>query len=494
MNFGPGIPHLKMENNIKENYILNTAYQILILIVPLITTPYVSRVLGADGVGIYSFTYSNMSYFLLVASLGSVTYGRREIAYLQDDRLDRSVKFWELVILKIITGAVSLIAYLFYLSRIHLYVEIAKIQIIYLIAEIFNIIWLFQGMEDFKRVVFRNTIVKIFNVVLLFTFVRHKSDVGVYTFILAGMTFIANISIWSYVHKYIDFVSLKSLHPLRNLKGEISLFLPTIAIQVYTYLDKSMIGIYDTSGTENGYYEQTDKIVRMALAIVTSLGTVLNPRIAKLFAKNRIKELKKYMKKSFQFTWFIVSPIFFGLIGITSVFVPVFYGSGFGKINTLLPLYSLLIVFVSISNLLGVQFLIPIGKENVYTLAVSLSAVANFLFNSIFIPKYLSIGATIASIIAEGLGAFILIFYCVHTRKLSFSDMYGKSTKYWTSGFIMFACILALKRILPNGLLSLVILIMSGGAVYSIMLFLTKDEMFIRTLSLIKNKILRKNI
>lgn len=349
---------LKMQKkSIAVNYILNTTYQILILIVPLITTPYISRVLGAEGIGVYSYTYSVVSYFLIVAAMGTTTYGQRTIAYYQDDKYKRSCKFFEILLFRALTTGVCSIGYIWYLCSPYCqYNKVATIQIIYLIAIAFDISWLFQGLEDFKRIVLRNTIAKIFNVVLILTVVKQAGDVDKYTFILAGMTFVANISVWPYVPKIIQKVKLSDVKPLKNTREIFLLFIPTIAIQVNAVLDKTMIGGFAISAAENGYYEQTEKIVRMALAVVTSLGTVMIPRIAKLFHDKKTEQMRQYIQQSYQFVWIIGIPIMMGVMAIADTFVPVFYGSGYDKIKILLPIYSLSVIPVALSNVTGCQF------------------------------------------------------------------------------------------------------------------------------------------
>lgn len=466
--------------SIKKNFVLNTIYQVLILIVPLVTTPYVSRILGADGVGIYSYTYSNVSYFLLVGALGSRTYGSREIAYLQNDIEKRSQLFYELVILKLITSSFAIAAYAVYLiCFVYVDTKIAALQTIYLVAGALDIIWLFQGMEDFSRVVFRNTIVKIFNVILVFILIKTRDDVDLYTIILAGMTLVANLSIWWYVPKYVKRVPLKELKPFRHIREEFLLFLPTIAIQIYTYVDKSMIRVFSTNAIENGYYEQTEKIVRVAISVITSLSTVMAPRIAKTFADGDKELLNSYMRKSFRFTWLMAIPVMFGIMGVSSTFVPVFFGEGYDKVKILMPLYSILIVFVSMSYILGIQFLIAIGRQNVYTVAVTISAVVNVVMNLVLIPRFASIGATIATITAECIGAVAMMIYCRRHGLLSFSDMIGDIKQYWFAGIIMFGTVYFVTGRMATGFIPLLIEIIVGVAVYVGILLILKDQLLI---------------
>lgn len=478
-----------MKKNLKLNYLLNTAYQVLVLIVPLITTPYISRVLGANGVGIYSYTYSIISYFMLCAVMGTATYAQRTMAYYQDDIEQRSVKFFDILVFRIISTAVCCSGYVIYLlTPFCKYREVATIQLIYLIAVAFDVSWLFQGMEDFKSVVLRNTIAKIFNVLLIFVLVRQSEDVMVYTLILAGMTFVANISIWPYLPKYIKKVSIKRIRPFHDIKSIISLFIPTIAIQVYAVLDKTMIGYFAVNATENGYYEQTEKVVRMALAIVTSLGTVMIPRIAKLFQDNKQEEIKKYLMKSYQFVWFLGIPVMCGLIGVANIFVPVFYGSGYEKIKILLPTYSCLVIAVALSNVTGCQYLIPTKKQNVYTVAVVISAVSNLILNSVLIPRYLSIGAAIASVTAEIIGALIMLVYVHRNNLINIAEVLRLSYKNWIAGIVMLVVVKMMSEQLSATIINLCLVIMVGALVYVCGLLIQKDKFLIDNIKMIVRK------
>jgi len=482
-----------MKKNLKLNYVLNTTYQVLVLIVPLITTPYVSRTLGANGVGIYSYTYSIISYFMLFAIMGTSTYAQRTIAYYQHDRKNRSIKFFEILLFRGITTLSCTMVYLLYLnSSLCKYKEAAIYQLIYLLSIAMDVSWLFQGMEDFKRVVLRNIVAKIFNVFLVFALVRNSSDVEIYTIILAGMTLISNIMVWPYVPQYLQKVSIKELHPFKDIKEILSLFIPTIAIQVYVVLDKTMIGFYTVDAVENGYYEQTEKIVRMALALVTSLGTVMIPRIAQLFADNDMEKIKYYLKKSYQFVWFLGIPIMCGLIGISKLFVPIFYGPGYDKIQILLPIYSCLVVAVALSNVTGCQYLIPTKKQNVYTMAVVISAVSNLFLNVFLIPKYLSVGAAIASVTAEFIGAIIMLVYVQKKQLLDVLAVLKLSYKNWIAGIVMLIIIKEVSAIMKVTIVNLCINVVLGILVYISMLFILKDEFLCDNFKTIFSKVLEK--
>ena len=202
--------------SIKLNYIYNVSYQILTLITPLITAPYLSRVLKADGIGAYSYTYSLVSYFIMFAALGTVNYGNREISYLQEDRSKRTKTFWEIELLSVISVIVCLCAYMvFTLAFPHppLKKHLLLIEAVYLVSVASDISWLFQGLEEFGKIVGRNVIFKIINIAFIFIAVRSESDLLIYVAGVCLLELFANISIWFYLPQYVDRPKLKELRP-----------------------------------------------------------------------------------------------------------------------------------------------------------------------------------------------------------------------------------------------------------------------------------------
>lgn len=244
-----------MKKSITKNYIYNLLYQILVLILPLITTPYISRVLGAENIGIYSYTISIVTYFILFGSLRVALYGQREIAYNQNNKKKYSMIFWEIVILRTITMTISLI--LFYLIFVNgnQYQTYYKILILELIENCIDIIWFFQGLEEFKKTVMRNTIVKLVSVISIFLFVKSKNDLQIYFWIYVLSTTIGNGSLWLYLPKFLEKVKLKDLKIIRHLKPTLGLFVSQIAVQVYTVLDRTMIGAIISDKSEVGFYD-----------------------------------------------------------------------------------------------------------------------------------------------------------------------------------------------------------------------------------------------
>lgn len=476
--------------SVKINYIFNTAYQVIAIIVPLITTPYLARTLGADGVGIFSYTNSIVSYFMMIAVLGSATFGQRKIASVRNRKEELSEEFWNIVIFRLIMTLITLAAYILFLLQSPKYKIIYIILGINIIDVFFNITWFFQGIEDFPKIVIRNLITRIASCVCIFSFVKKPDDLPLYIIFIVGFNLLANLWTWTYVPHYINRVY--SVHPFKNLKDMLLLFLPTVATQVYLVLDKSMIGIITDSTYQNGCYEYSEKIARLALTVVTSVATVILPRVANLYNNGDKQTACDYVYKGYRFVWLLAFPIMFGIIGITKVFVPVFFGPGFDLSNILMPIFSLLVLFVSLSYISGFSFLIPIGKQNVYTVIVCISAVFNLLANSLLIPKYGAIGASIASVIAEAIGTVSQITYCCKKNLLKSSLIFHSSWKYLCSGLVMFLLLSLINNYVPVTFMGLGALIFSGATVYFLSLIIFKDDFFINNMRLVLHHIVRR--
>ena len=240
---------------VKKNFLYNVVYQILILLIPLVTVPYISRVLGSSGIGIYSYTYSIVYYFMVFAMLGLNNYGNRSIAKVRDDEVKLSKTFKEIYCMQIITSISMIILYFLYLVVFNVkYKEIALIQSIYVISCLFDINWFFFGIEKFKLTVTRNTLIKILSLICIILFVKNKNDVWVYTLIVSGSVLLSQLFLWPFVKKYISNVNIKFESVLQHFKPCIKLFLPVIAVAIYKVMDKTMIGWF-SNVSEVGFYE-----------------------------------------------------------------------------------------------------------------------------------------------------------------------------------------------------------------------------------------------
>ncbi len=478
------------DKKIAKNYIYNLIYQVLVIILPLITTPYVSRILGAENIGIYSYTLSIVTYFVLIGSLGIATYGQREIAYVQSDKKKRSSIFWEIIIFRIITMIVVSIFYYFMYIKGTQYTSYYKILILELISSCLDISWFFQGMEEFKKTVLRNTIVKVLSIICIFSLVKTVNDLSVYILIYALSNLVGNISLWAYLPKYIQKIDIKELKLLRHLRPVIALFIPQIAIQLYTVLDKVMIGAMVENKVESGYYEQAQKIIKILLTIVTALGTVMLPRIANKFADGKTDEIKRNIKTSFKFTYLLAFPMLFGIIAISNRFVPVFLGAGYEEVSLLIKIISPIILMIGLSNVIGNQYLLPTKRQKAFTISVLCGAIVNLILNFILIKRYEAIGASIATVIAETTVVAIQ-FICVR-NEIKFLEIIKLGLKNLIASIIMLFIAILIEKIMKNQSSYIIILIQvcTGIIAYFAMLLILKDKFIIE----IKDKFIKKKI
>jgi O-antigen/teichoic acid export membrane protein len=464
-----------MSKSISRNYLYNVSYQVLTLLTPFITTPYLSRILGPDGIGVYSYTTSIVSYFILFSTLGLSNYGQREIAYHRDDKHIQSRTFFELNILRFFLVFINLIAYYFVISFSAKDQVIYWIQALNIIAVLFDVSWFFQGLEEFGKIVFRNFVIRLLSITFIFLLIKTPEDLNKYIALLGTMNVLSGVSIWFYLPKYLIRVPLKELNPFRNFKVIIELFLPQIAIQIYTVLDKTMIGLITSSPSENGYYEQAEKVVKLSLTIVTSLGTVVLPRVAYSFAKKQYEEIKKLMMKSYQFVWFLTIPMCLGLIGISSHFVPWFFGPAYTKVILLIQILSSLTIIIALSNVTGIQYLLPTNQQNLLTASVVCGSIVNFSLNLLLIRLYGSIGAAIASVVAETVVTVVQFYFVRHIFHPI--DVLKLSVKYWMAGILMLCLIYFAGKFFPADVFHTIGLILLGAGIYIFSLFILRDSM-----------------
>lgn len=480
-----------MAKSVTKNYIYNMFYQVLILITPLITTPYVSRVLGATELGKYGYTQSITTYFILIGTVGIAMYGERETAYIDEDesgKKKRTMLFWEINGLRFLTVSLTLAVFYCTFVRNSVYGYLYAIQMIDILANMFDISWFFQGMEEFKKTVFRNMLVKIMSVGAVFIFVKDMSDLPLYVWCYSLALLIGNLSLWLYLPKYLCKVSIKELRLFRHLKGALLLFIPQVATQVYTVLDKTMLGELATDMSQVGYYEQSQKIVRLLLTIITSLGVVMLPRMASIYAKKDNALIQSYLDKSFRYTYLIGVPLMLGLISVVERFVPVFYGPGYEPVKGILVYISPVIILIGLSNVLGTQYQIPTNKQRDYTLSVVAGAISNFGLNWLLIPKYNALGAVIATVSAELIVLFVH-YYCVR-KDIDVKKSLLCSGNYILAGVPMFLVSMAVSYLpIQNHILVLCLQVAAGGIVYVGILLLRKDMLVMLMLKKVLKKV-----
>lgn len=464
--------------SLKKNFLLSTIYQILMVLLPFITAPYVSRVLGAELIGTYSFTNSINIYFVLLTALGTASYGLIEISKVRDNNKDRSKVFFNIMLIKIITFSLCLALWLFLIFFYKEFKYEFIILSIPIMTSLFDISWFYLGIEKVKYTVFQNALFKIIGVILIFTLVKTKADFLLYIFILVFSTLCGNLTMFIYLPKFLTKISKKDIDIKYHFKNTIVYFIPTIATSLYTVLDKTLIGAITNDQLENGYYEQATKIITIIKTMVfVSINSLLSSRISYLFTLHKEEEIKDKIKFALNYVLVFGLGSLFGLIGISKPFVPLFFGDGYEKVIYFLMLMAPLIILIGISNLVGALYYNPAGYRKKSSKFLLIGALVNVVLNSIFITFLKGYGAIIASIIAEGLIAFLYIKYS--NNFVTFKMIVKLGYKKLISGLIMLGVILPMAFFINNDILAFFLILILGALVYISSLFLLKDEFVI---------------
>lgn len=442
-------------NTIKKNFSYNVIYQMLVIIIPLITAPYISRVIGTEGTGIYSYTYSIVHYFVLFAMLGINNYGNRIIAKSKKNKEELSKNFINLYLVQALTTIIITLAYITYIILFNnKYISIALAQILYLFAALFDISWFFFGLEKFRITVTRNIIIKIITTICIFIFVKSKNDLILYVLIMAVSSFINQVYLWLFVKKEIVFVRPTFKEMKKHLKPNLILFIPVIAVSLYKMMDKIMLGNMSNM-SEVGIYEYAERIQSMPQGIINALGTVMLPRISALVSNGEKEKSMEYLDKSMRFVLMLSIPICFGIIVVAPNFVELFLGEDFIKTGNVLQCLIITIVFISWANVIRTQYLIPNEKDKEFILSVLLGAIVNLILNVMLIPIYQSIGAAIATIFAE----FAVMIYqtIVVRKKINITKYLSYLAIYTIKGAIMFICVFLIQYMIRDKILLTVV-------------------------------------
>lgn len=392
-----------MAQSITKNAFYNVLLNVTSVIFPLITAPYISRVLEPDGVGLYNFATTYAGYYALVAMLGIPTYGVREVSKARDDKESLTKLVSQLMSIAFITTlGVSII----YLLTIGLIGQLTENFIIFLIAGFtiylapFKINWYYQGVEDFGFITKVSLIIRTLSVIFLFLLVRDKADLVVYITlsVLGGVM----ADVWNFTRMWN--AGIRPKLTLRGLKPHMNpllvLFASSIAISIYTVLDTLMLG-FITDYKEVGYYTNAMHISRVIITIVTSLSIVAVPRVSYYFKNRDFGNINHLMNKSFSVVSFMAFPVAIGMCCISSTFIPLFFGPSF--IGSVVPMMilSFLVIVIGLNNLTGMQILIGMGFDKCFLYSMLAGTFSNLFLNLLFIPLWGAVGASISSVIAE---------------------------------------------------------------------------------------------
>ncbi len=454
------------KNTTKSNILFNMTYQVLVMILPFITAPYISRVLGAEGIGQYTYTYSIANYFVLFAQMGLANYGNRSIAKVRDSKDKLNKEFSSIYTMQTLFSTTSLIIYLIFIFVIHnQYFYIALLQTLYVSSAMFDVSWFFYGIEKFKMIVIRSGIIKICTTLCIFVFVKEKEDIWIYTLILSLGYFISSFYLWINLSKYVSYSIPEKDDVIRHIKPNVILFIPVIAVSLYHIMDKIMIGFIG-SMVDTGLYENADRLVTIPLTIVTSIGTVMMPKMSNLCARGEAEKSSIFIRDSMQLVMALSIGMAFGMAAIAERFVPLYYGEDFRASTKLVIYLTPIIVFTSIACVIRTQYLIPKEKDKQYIFSVIAGAVINFIINISLISSLGPMGAVLGTLAAEFIVMFIQCFAV--RRELDFIRFIRDSWFFLVAGFSMYILIKRLEDVVANSFIGIFIEILIGIVIYMV--------------------------
>lgn len=466
-----------MAQSIKSNYIFNLLNSVSQLLFPLITFPYASRIMMADGIGQVQFFSSIISYISLFTCLGIPMYAIREVAKVRSDVAKMSTTTIEILLLH------AMLTILGYVAAAIICMTVSDVQtdiplFLILSATIFftaiGCEWFYQGIEDFKYVAIRGLVVKMISVALLFLFVKTKEDIlwyGAYTVfgVLGG-----NIFNFLRLRKYVDrkIVNIHDLHPLRHLKPAIHIFVFNAITSIYLQLNTMLLGfLKDVAAV--GYFTAATKLMFMTMSVSNSLGSVMMPRASNLIAENKMNEFKNVVQKSYDFIIAISIPLTIGLIFTSKSAILLLSGNSFHPSILASQIVAINIISVGISGVMGMQILYPMGKINIVILCTFLGAITNVIVNVLLIPHYGHYGTAIALATTELV--VTVSMYFIGKKYIPIRLLKRQHLNYLISGVTMGIVLFIIAKQEYSNIVTLLSMVLTGGLVYAICLMALHD-------------------
>lgn len=464
-------------NRILSNYLFNAIYQLLVVLLPFITTPYVARVLGPEKLGANAYTFSIIQILMVIGMLGVPLYGNRQIAiYAEKGKEKITREFWSIYSIQFIGVGVCIVLYLIYVLSLssEFWVTISLLQGLYLLSSMFDISWLLLGVQRLKQAVTRNFIFKILSIILVFIFVKDENDLDIYILIMGGTMLIGQLILWFYA-KNIIFIKPQVVFQdfKKHIKPIMILFMPQILGQLYLSLDKVILQVFTTE-VQVGYYDQALKISKLVLTIITSIGVVMLPNISAAFVKGDREKVVYYVEKVLLYILFITIPMVIGISAISDNFISWFLGKDFQEVSGLLKILSPIIFFIGLGSLFGMQILAGTGQEGKLTISIFSGALVSIVVSLIFVPKYGAYAAAASTLLAEATVAIIQFFFV--RRFINLTKVYKSLFLYIISSIIMMLSVISIGNIEFSVILKTFVQILVGIVVYLSMLFILKEK------------------
>lgn len=485
---------LKKES-LAKNFIFQFLYQIVVLVIPMILSPYLTRTLQETSLGIYSYVHSISYYFVVLANLGISRHGQRLIAQNREDMTKLRKAFWSLFSLH---AAFSIFVTVVYFGFVTVFAKsdlfVYYIEGFFVLSALFDITWFFYGIENFKSVVVKNLVIKVLQCVSIFAFVHSPSDLNVYTLICSLSILMGQIVMIPQAFKLVKPIRFSASELRVHIKPMIVFAVAVIASTLYTTFDMTLLGML-TNKENVAFYNYANQIISIPNTIIGVLGTVMFPKACKLASDGDKKGQKRYIDYSIIFTAIISMGSIFGLLAVADLFSVVYYGEAFAVCGGIMKALSPVVFIIGMGSIVRTQYMIPNGMDREFTLCIIYNAVINLVLSVSLIPILGIYGAVIGTVSAECFGMIYQFVLC--RRFIRISDVMRLSLPYLAIGIVMYVVLWMIGKVCSNTIWILGIQIVVGMGIFAILtigyiFFCNKDLKELLLGILKKNRINRK--
>lgn len=478
-------------SSIKNNVVLNYINTLASIVFPLITFPYAARILLPEGIGLVNFQNSIIGYITLLSSLGIPLYAVREVARVRDNIEERNRVTVEIALLSLILAAggyVIVFAVGELVPQVNAHLSLFYILSLSILFTALGVSWFYTAIEDFKFITIRGLIIRCLFVVALFVFVRSKDDLLIYGVVVVGSTVGNNIINFFHLRKFINIFKIdwSKLNIFRHLKPSISIFVLNLSVSLYVQLNPVMLGFL-SDNTQVGYFTAGSKLSNIILSVVTSMATVLIPHVSNMIQVHDTEKYKQLITKVYHYYMALAIPFTIGLIVLSVPLTLVICGKSFYEASYVTAITAPVIIFISITNIIGMQVLYPYGKENYVTYSTIGGAVINLIVDIPLILLWGSKGAAISTVCAE----FTVLLIQVRLGKgyVPFKYIDKNIMLYSISAIIMGIVVFLTSGLFENPIIQLLVPTFIGVAIYSTILYYKKEDilfLILRYIHLIK--------
>ena len=451
--------------SIRKNAVYNMAYRVFSLLLPLVTAPYLSRVVGTEGVGLYDYAW-NISYvFVLVGMLGLDNYGVRAIARVRDDREALNRAFSEIWRMQLLVAGGTLLLWLGYVFLIAGEEQVIALHLTLMsVSCLVNLDWCLMGLDQFRPIALRNTAVKLAGAAAIFLLVRSRDDLWLYALVWSLATLTGCLSCWTTLRGRVRLVRVSWRDALRHLPPCAMLFVSVIAVSVYRRMDVIMLGAM--AGWEpNGLYTNAEKIIYCLSGFISAIGTVMLPQASALMRKGQVDRLRHRIGLSMELMMCMTAALAFGLASVAERFAPLFFGADFAYSGTLMIPLAFTLMTIGFANVIRTQWVLPGGKDHILIRSVVSGACVNLLLNALFIPRIGAMGAVVGTLAAET--AVPLVQWLHLRRELPYPRYLLSCAAYAVIGLVMLLSVRLVGSVLSlGGWPGLAVQVAVGAAVY----------------------------